>query len=59
MWKVAWDDPPETVEDSYSTFFAPNDEEAKKRYPAEKPFRATSNWERISLYGPDGFVARP
>ena len=56
MWKCAWDDPPETIDDTYSTFFAPNDEEAKKRYPAEKPYIATSKWENVSIYGPDGYV---
>lgn len=57
MSKVAWDDPPETIEQSYSTFFAQRDQEAKGRYPAEN-LKPTSNWEQVSLYGPDGFIGR-
>ncbi|MEX2054571.1 MAG: hypothetical protein WD972_00175 [Candidatus Andersenbacteria bacterium] len=55
--KVAWDDPPEYMTVTHRNFLASSDEEARKQYPPKTSYHNTSNWERIEVHGPDGYVS--
>lgn len=53
MMKVAWDDPPQYIDDTFDTFLALRDEDVRKRAPAKTGIFVGTSWTCISVYGPD------